>query len=87
MSDGSLLLDKKVLGEIKFDSMKLKLIYSFWLSGIHNNISILEISFKSAPFNGEFIAFGGLEELLLFIENFKINAEVLEIIKSPKKNS
>jgi len=44
--------------------------YAHWQNGRHALPSVFDLFFRQSPFNGEFTIFGGLEEVLRFVQNF-----------------
>lgn len=66
---------------------KLSLPYSYEQSNIHlfvnlKNGSSFDLYFRKNPFGGEFTIFGGLEECIRFIANFKITEEEIKFLRS-----
>ena len=65
--------------------------YSYWKLGRHNEYAVFDVFFRQCPFGGEyefleiviirFTVFGGLENAIDLIKNFKFTKEHIEYLK------
>ena len=52
------------------DVYQLTMCYAYWKNQ-KNDIAIFDLFFRKNPFHGEFTIFGGLDECLKYIQDFK----------------
>ncbi|KAL0240994.1 hypothetical protein GEMRC1_006230 [Eukaryota sp. GEM-RC1] len=55
---------------------------SYFKQGIHNKRSAFDLFFRKNPFKGTFAVFAGIDEVLEFLQDFKITPEEIEFLKS-----
>lgn len=65
--------------------------YSYWKLGRHNEHAVFDVFFRKCPFDGEyeflkiviirFTVFGGLDNAIDLIKNFKFTNEHIEYLK------
>lgn len=54
------------------DLYQLTMAYGYWKNGSHEKPAVFDLFFRKCPFGGEFAAFAGLDQVLDFVENFRI---------------
>eukprot|EP01113_Clastostelium_recurvatum_P021628 TRINITY_DN2566_c0_g1_i1.p1 TRINITY_DN2566_c0_g1~~TRINITY_DN2566_c0_g1_i1.p1 ORF type:complete len:578 (-),score=144.49 TRINITY_DN2566_c0_g1_i1:136-1680(-) len=55
--------------------------YSLWKNGRHERPSVFDLYFRKNPFHGEFTIFGGLEEAVRFLSDFKFKEDQIESLR------
>ena len=56
--------------------------YAEWKAKRADENAVMEAYFRKAPFKGCFTIFAGLDEVLLFLKNYRFSAQHLDYIKS-----
>ena len=64
------------------DLYQLTMSYAEWKAGRHMTPCVFEMYFRKCPFKGNFAVFGGLDEVVRFLERFKFQSEHIEHLKS-----
>lgn len=64
------------------DLYQITMAYAEFKSHRHNLPCVMEAFFRKAPFKGRYTLFGGLDEVILFLENFKITKAHTAYLKS-----
>nr|CAB3497545.1 unnamed protein product [Digitaria exilis] len=64
------------------DLYQFTMAYAYWKAGKHLDRAVFDLYFRKNPFGGEFTIFGGLEECIRFIANFKITEEEIKFLRS-----
>lgn len=54
--------------------------YTYYCAGIHNKNAVFDVFYRKAPFDGSYAVFGGLDEVLDFIVNFKFTEEEIKFV-------
>lgn len=54
------------------DLYQLTMAHSYWCAARHNVQATFDLYFRKAPFGGSYVLFGGLDECLQFLCNFKL---------------
>lgn len=67
---------------LRLAAFKLRRTYSYQHALIRKNGFSFDLYFRKNPFGGEFTIFGGLEECIRFIANFKITEEEIKFLRS-----
>lgn len=60
---------------------QITMAYAYWKSNKHNDAAVFDLFFRRNPFGGEFTVFAGLEEVLLFLENFTYTDDDIGYLK------
>ncbi|XP_073003369.1 nicotinate phosphoribosyltransferase 2-like isoform X1 [Typha latifolia] len=64
------------------DLYQFTMAYAYWKAGKHLDRGVFDLYFRKNPFGGEYTVFGGLEECIRFIANFKIKEEEISFLRS-----
>ncbi|KAK3148822.1 hypothetical protein QOZ80_3AG0209170 [Eleusine coracana subsp. coracana] len=64
------------------DLYQFTMAYAYWKAGKHLDRAVFDLYFRKSPFSGEFTIFGGLEECIRFIANFKITEDDIKFLRS-----
>nr|CAB3492543.1 unnamed protein product [Digitaria exilis] len=64
------------------DLYQFTMAYAYWKAGKHLDRAVFDLYFRKNPFGGEFTIFGGLEECIRFIANFKITEDEIKFLRS-----
>ncbi len=63
------------------DLYQFTMCYGYWKNRIHEAESVFDLFFRKNPFQGEFTVFAGLEEVLRFVQSFRITNEDIDYLK------
>ncbi|KAE8809172.1 nicotinate phosphoribosyltransferase 2-like [Hordeum vulgare] len=64
------------------DLYQFSMAYAYWKAGKHLDRAVFDLYFRKSPFAGEFTVFGGLEECIRFIANFKLKEEEINFLRT-----
>uniref|UniRef100_A0A0D9ZFI1 nicotinate phosphoribosyltransferase n=1 Tax=Oryza glumipatula TaxID=40148 RepID=A0A0D9ZFI1_9ORYZ len=64
------------------DLYQFTMAYAYWKAGKHLDRAVFDLYFRKNPFGGEFTIFGGLEECIRFIANFKLTDTEITFLRS-----
>uniref|UniRef100_A0ACD5X9Q7 Uncharacterized protein n=1 Tax=Avena sativa TaxID=4498 RepID=A0ACD5X9Q7_AVESA len=64
------------------DLYQFSMAYAYWKAGKHLDHAVFDLYFRKNPFAGEFTIFGGLEECIRFIANFKFKEEEIRFLRA-----
>ncbi|KAF0912391.1 hypothetical protein E2562_014039 [Oryza meyeriana var. granulata] len=64
------------------DLYQFTMAYAYWKAGKHLDRAVFDLYFRKNPFGGEFTIFGGLEECIRFIANFKLTEVEIKFLRS-----
>ncbi|KAM0823880.1 hypothetical protein ACQ4PT_070568 [Festuca glaucescens] len=64
------------------DLYQFSMAYAYWKAGKHLDRAVFDLYFRKNPFAGEFTIFGGLEECIRFIANFKFKEEEIRFLQA-----
>jgi len=71
-----------LVGPLLTDFYQISMAYTYWKHGRHERPAVFELYFRKNPFGGEFTIFGGLEECLCYVENFKVTDDDVEYLRT-----
>lgn len=63
------------------DLYQFTMAYAYWKAGKHHDRAVFDLFFRRNPFGGEYTIFGGLEECIRFIANFKFTEEEIDFLR------
>lgn len=63
------------------DLYQITMGYAYWKAGKQQDNAIFDVFFRKNPFHGEFTLFGGLEEVIRLLANFKFTSEDIDYIR------
>lgn len=63
------------------DTYQFTATYAYWKVGRHEEEATFDLFFRKNPFKGEFTIFAGLDEVLRFVENYKITKEQIRFLR------
>lgn len=63
------------------DMYQISMSYAHWKNGRVDDPSVFDLFFRKPPFGGEFCLFGGLEEVLAFVSNFRFEEEDIAYLR------
>ena len=64
------------------DLYQITMGYAYWKSKKHEEESVFELFFRKNPFKGSFTIFCGIDEVMKFIQHFKITESDIAYLKS-----
>ncbi|KAH7663610.1 Nicotinate phosphoribosyltransferase family protein [Dioscorea alata] len=64
------------------DLYQFTMAYAYWKAGKHLDRAVFDLFFRKNPFGGEYTVFGGLEECIRLIANFKLKDEEISYLRS-----
>ncbi|THU56378.1 hypothetical protein C4D60_Mb11t16640 [Musa balbisiana] len=64
------------------DLYQFTMTYAYWKAGKHQDRAVFDLYFRKNPFGGEYTVFGGLEECIRFIANFKFEVDDISFLRS-----
>ncbi|KAK1300816.1 hypothetical protein QJS10_CPB13g00629 [Acorus calamus] len=64
------------------DLYQFTMAYAYWKAGKHLDRAVFDLFFRKNPFGGEYTIFGGLDECIRFIANFRFSEEEISFLHS-----
>ncbi|XP_069076992.1 nicotinate phosphoribosyltransferase isoform X3 [Pleurodeles waltl] len=64
------------------DLYQFTMAYGYWRSGRHREIAEFELFFRDPPFEGGFSLYCGLQEVLLYLRDFRLSDEEIAYLES-----
>ncbi|KAG9444050.1 hypothetical protein H6P81_015390 [Aristolochia fimbriata] len=64
------------------DLYQFTMAYAYWKAGKHQERAVFDLYFRKNPFGGEYTVFGGLDECIRFIANFRLKEDELSYLRS-----
>ena len=59
----------------------MTMAHAYWKSQKHNDHATFDLFFRKNPFDGEFTIFAGLEDCMLFLDNFRYTDQDIDYLK------
>ncbi len=59
------------------DHYELTMVQGYFLSGMKENRAVFDYFFRKSPFDGNYVVFAGLDELLQFLSDFRFNKKAI----------
>ena len=60
---------------------QITMAYAYWKNGKHEDRAVFDLYFRRNPFGGEYTVFAGLEEVLLFLDNFSYTDDDIRYLR------
>ena len=64
------------------DMYQLTMCYGYWTAKRHEMTAVFDLYFRKAPFHGTFTIFGGLSQVLAFLNTYKITSKQIDYLKT-----
>ncbi|MCG7420661.1 nicotinate phosphoribosyltransferase [Macrococcus epidermidis] len=64
------------------DLYQINMGETYWNDGIHEQIAVFDVYFRSMPFDGGYAVFAGLERVIHYVKGFKFSETDMEYLKS-----
>jgi len=64
------------------DYYEIMMAYSYFKCGRSDDRAVFEVFFRSNPFRGEYTIFAGLEEVLKYVQSFKLSKEDIAYVRT-----
>ena len=64
------------------DMYQLTMCYGYWTAKRHEMTAVFDLYFRKAPFHGTFTIFGGLSQVLAFLNTYKITSKHIDYFKT-----
>lgn len=64
------------------DLYQFTMAYAYWKAGKHLERAVFDLFFRRNPFGGEYTVFGGLEECIRLIANFRFSDDEISFLRS-----
>lgn len=64
------------------DLYQINMGETYWNDGIHEQIAVFDVYFRSMPFDGGYAVFAGLERVINYVKGFKFSETDMEYLKS-----
>lgn len=69
-----------IVNALLCDSYKMVMAYSFFQNNMQDDPTAFELYFRKCPFQGEYVVFAGLSEVMGYLNTFKFTKEQLDYI-------
>jgi len=63
------------------DLYQITMTYAYWKNQTHSETAVFDLFFRKCPFKGEYTIFGGLDEVLRFLNTFGYSKEDLSSLR------
>uniref|UniRef100_A0AC35TU94 Nicotinate phosphoribosyltransferase n=1 Tax=Rhabditophanes sp. KR3021 TaxID=114890 RepID=A0AC35TU94_9BILA len=75
-------MDKQMNHEVLLTDMyQFTMCYGYFKAGIHNQTAVFDLFFRKSPFGGEYTIFGGLEDCINYVKDFKFTQTDMSYLK------
>lgn len=64
------------------DLYQINMIYTYWQTGIDQQLVVFEAYFRNKPFNNGYVIFAGLEHTITYLKKIKFSASDLDYLRS-----
>jgi len=64
------------------DLYQITMTYAYWKNKHAEQIAVFDLFFRKCPFKGEYCVFGGLDDVLRFLNTFKFTRENIEALSA-----
>jgi nicotinate phosphoribosyltransferase len=64
------------------DKYQITMSLAYFKGGRHQTPAVFEAFFRKCPFKGHYTIFGGLDEVLKYLENFKFTEDQIDFLKA-----
>eukprot|EP00283_Hemiselmis_rufescens_P007101 CAMPEP_0173429430 /NCGR_PEP_ID=MMETSP1357-20121228/8148_1 /TAXON_ID=77926 /ORGANISM="Hemiselmis rufescens, Strain PCC563" /LENGTH=550 /DNA_ID=CAMNT_0014393619 /DNA_START=32 /DNA_END=1684 /DNA_ORIENTATION=- len=64
------------------DMYQVTMCYAYWKANKHNTTAVFELFFRKNPFNGEYVIFAGLSDVVSFLDHYKFTPEHIAYLRS-----
>ena len=70
-----------LVGPLLTDLYQVTMAYAYWQQGRHKKQAVFEVFFRKNPFKGEFTVFAGLEEVIRFVETYRLTESDVDYLR------
>lgn len=60
---------------------QITMAYAYWKQGRHDDEAIFDLYFRKTPFQGEFVIFAGVDEVLKHLAHFHFTEEDIDYLR------
>lgn len=63
------------------DLYQINMGETYWFDGIHENMAVFDVYFRSMPFDGGYAVFAGLERIIEYVKRFKFTDSDIDYLR------